>query len=217
MEILRCNISVDPAERFDSATDFAAALAALTARAADAPDSGGADAQVASRRQLRSTGQPTIWVLTGDPALRNPDVVQGLGALHATMRVVEIAADQREPLAATLSGEDGNPPWLVLFGGMHVILEDPLLAALARVPEVSRLMVSTHANSELLDNAINFCGLDHHLTLPASAEQVRDAIDRMVQRSGSARRYYDELRMGARRSAVSHLPAPPSSLSASSF
>ncbi len=217
VEILRCNISVDPAERFDSATDFAAALSALTSRADGEPDSVGVDSQAASRRQLRSTGQPTLWVLTGDPAVRSPDVARALEALQSTMRVLEIAADQRESLAATLSGEHSNPPWLVLFGGMHVILEDPLLAALARVPEVSRLMVSTHANSELLDNAINFCGLDHHLTLPATPEQVRDAIDRVVQRSGSARRYYDDLRMGARRSAVSNLPAPPSSLSATSF
>jgi serine/threonine protein kinase len=196
------------AESMSLSTGSHFALTALLARPANGPDNDAVDSQAASRRQLRSTGQPTIWVLAGDPAVRNPAVLEALGVLRGTTHVLEIPADQRESLAASLTGEDASPPWLVMFGGMHVILEDPLLAALARVPDVSRLMVSTHASSELLDAAINFCGLDHHLTLPAVPEQVRDSIDRMVQRSGAARRYYDDLRMRARRSAP---PAPPCS------
>jgi hypothetical protein len=102
-------------------------------------------------------------------------------------------------LAARLRDEQEHPPWVIVFGGMHVILEDPLLAALAQTPEVSRLLVSTHANAELLDAAINFCGLDHHVTLPAPAEAVRAAVDRMVSRAGAARRYYDDLRILSQR------------------
>ena len=210
VELLRRNVSLDPAERYDSALDFAAALRAILSGEA-APE---ADPAPFSRRNLHSTGQPTVWLLTGDPALRTPAVEGAAAKLSATARVQEIVPEQREAWARSLGEPDANPPWLVVFGAMHAILEDPILAALARSPESARLMISTHANADLLDAAINFCGLDHHVTLPSSAEEVRDAIDRMLARAGAARRYYDDLRMGGRRSSASS--APPSFVASSS-
>ena len=214
-EVLRRSVSMDPSERFDSASELVDALSEVRSSPRGAEDSMSDDAESASRisttqRRLRSTGQPTIWFLTGDPALRKPPMTDVLLQLRATLRVEEITADHRAALAARLCEEEEVPPWVVVFGGMHVILEDPLLAVLSRTPEVSRLLVSTHANQELLEGAINFCGLDHHITLPAEPDAVASAIDRLVQRTGAARRYYDDLRLGAQRNTP--LPGPAASL-----
>ena len=205
-DIMRRAISVDPNERFDSAATFVTALLA-----AAAPDKhhGSLTEEMEGRvsfsqQRLRSTGQPVVWFLVGDPALRKPPVTEVMQRLRSTVRVEEISSDQGAMLAARLRGEEELPPWVVVFGGMHVILEDPLLALLARAPEVSRVLISTHANLELLEGAINFCGLDHQITLPAAPAEVLSAVDRMVARSGAARRYYDDLRMFAQRSS-----APP--------
>jgi hypothetical protein len=200
LEVVRRSVSLDPAERFDAAAEFAAALLAVRSPADDRPQITKAPeshARLSSHRRLRSTGQPIVWVLTDDPALRKSPVTEVLLGLRATMRVEEIVGEHRAALALRLRGEQELPPWVIVFGGMHVILEDPLLAALAQAPEVSRLLVSTHANAELLQAAVNFCGLDQLVTLPAPAEQVRAAIERMAERAGAARRYYDDLRVVA--------------------
>jgi eukaryotic-like serine/threonine-protein kinase len=199
VQIMRRAVSVDPAERFDSASELAAALLAVRAPEEGPSSPGGAEshARLSSHRRLRSTGQPVVWVLTDDPALRKSPMTDVVLGLRATMRVEEIVGDHSAALAARLSAEQELPPWVVVFGGMHVILEDPLLAALAQAPEVSRLLVSTHPNAELLAAAINFAGLDQLVTLPAPEEEVRAAIERMVARAGSSRRYYDDLRIVA--------------------
>lgn len=210
VEIMRRAVSVDPAERFETAADFAAALLAVRAASegrASSPGNPESSSWRASQKRLRSTGQPVIWVLTDDPALRKSPLTEVILDLRATMRVEEIVGDHSTALAARLRDEQEMPPWVIVFGGMHVILEDPVLGALAQAPEVSRLLVSTHVNAHMLETAVNFCGLDQHITLPAPAEDVRAAIERMVNRSGIARRYYDDLRLVAQH--TSSLPAPP--------
>lgn len=205
LEVLRRAVSVDPTERFDAASDLACALLAVRAPGDERPSiPAGSESppRILSQRRLRSTGQPVVWVLSGDPALRKPPMTEVLLGLRRTMRVEEIAAEHNAALAERLRDETELPPWVVVFGGMHVILEDPLLAALARAPEVSRVMLSTHANAELLAAAINFSGLDQQVTLPAPADEVRAAIERMVTRAGAARRYYDDLRILAHPGAV---------------
>ena len=204
IQIMRRSVSVDPAERFATAGDFSAALLAVRSPAEDRPSHpAGTDSRIRfqSQRRLRSTGQPVVWVLTDDPALRKSPMTEVILALRGAMRVEEIVGEQSAALAARIRDEQDLPPWVVVFGGMHVILEDPLLAALAQAPEVSRVLVCSHANAELLEAAINFCGLDQQVTLPASAEEVRAAIERMVSRAGAARRYYDDLRLIAQHGA----------------
>ncbi|MEZ4300485.1 MAG: serine/threonine-protein kinase [Polyangiaceae bacterium] len=209
IEILRRALAIDPRERFDSAGDMAAAL--LDARAA--AESLGDGSPTSARRELRATGLPVIWCLTGDPALRRPCVIEALDSLRGAARVEELSADQRSSLATSLAAGDTPPPWVVVFGGMHVILEDPLLAALSTEPEVSRIMVSTHQNAEILEGAINYAGLDQHITLPSNATLVREALTRMVSRSAAARRFCDDLRHPRARSSSSFLPAEPLSSS----
>jgi len=215
LEVLRRALAQDPRARYESAAELASALAEARQTAASLRDSFAGPLSL--RRQSASVGLPTIWCLTGDPALHRPAVLAALESLRGSMRVEEVSADQREALTMALREGEAQPPWIVVFGGMHVILEDPLLMALSTAPEVSRLMISTHANAEILDTAINFCGMDQHVTLPATPERVTEAIQRMAARSGVARRYCDELRAGAPRTtpllpsepvASPHLPQP---------
>ncbi|MBK8253624.1 MAG: serine/threonine protein kinase [Polyangiaceae bacterium] len=203
-DIIRRSVSLDPGERYSSAVEFASALHSV--KAAVQQDSFTneleRDARVSSsQRRLRSTGQPTVWFLAGDPALRRAEVAEVILSLRTTMRVEEIAQDHRAPLAERILSEEEMPPWVVVFGGLQVILEDPLLAALAQMPEVSRVLISTHMNTELLDTAINFSGLDHHIQLPSTSTLISSAIERMAARAGAARRYYDDLRLMAQQNA----------------
>jgi serine/threonine protein kinase len=201
-ELIRRAVSVDPAERPESAGAFADALSAMRSlpdTAAPADIESPSVALSRTHRRLRSTGTPVVWVLMDDPALRKAPLTDALLRLRDVMRIEEIAPDHRLALAARLAEEEELPPWVVVFGGMHVILEDPLLAALGSTPEVSRLLVSTHANTELLLAAVDFCGLDQHITLPADEGSILQAIDRAVSRAAAARRYYDDLRLQAQR------------------
>jgi len=212
-DVLRRAVSVDPAERFESADELCSALIAVREGAdGAAPVSG---TQPTSGRisppmqRLRSTGRPVVWVLTGDPALRKPPMPEVLMGLRGAMQVEEIAPDMRAALVARLRDDAEVPPWVVIFGGMHVVLEDGLLAALARAPEVTRLLLSTHANVGLLDAAINFCGVDQHVTLPTTATRVREVIDQLVAKTGASRRFYDDLRLVAQRATpIPALPRP---------
>lgn len=204
VDAIRRAVSVDPAERFESADELLTALIAIRTGEDRAPVSGTQEAGTRvslGQQRLRSTGRPLVWVLAGDPALRKPPMTEVILGLRSAMQIDEIVAEQRAALAARLRDEDELPPWLVIFGGMHVVLEDPVLAALARAPEVARLLVSTHANADLLDAAINFCGIDQHVVLPSSTARLRETIERLVVRTGASRRLYDDLRLAAQRAA----------------
>ena len=208
VDAIRRAVSVDPAERFESADELTSALIAIRTGTDRAPVSGTQETATRislGQQRLRSTGRPIVWVLAGDPALRKPPMTEVILGLRSAMQIDEIVAEQRASLAARLREEDELPPWLVIFGGMHVVLEDPVLAALARAPEVARLLVSTHANADLLDAAINFCGIDQHVVLPASTARLRETIERLVVRTGASRRLYDDLRLAAQRAG----PPPP--------
>jgi hypothetical protein len=208
LDAVRRAVSVDPAERFESADELSVALSEIRAGTERAPVSGTQEMSTRislGQQRLRSTGRPVVWVLAGDPALRKPPMTEVILGLRAGMQITEIAADQRAALATRLRDEDELPPWLVIFGGMHVVLEDPVLNVLARAPEVARLLVSTHANADLLDAAINFCGIDQHVVLPSSVSRLREMIERLVVRTGASRRLYDDLRLAAQHAT----PAPP--------
>ncbi|MEZ4302786.1 MAG: serine/threonine-protein kinase, partial [Polyangiaceae bacterium] len=210
VELVHRAVSVDPHDRFESAAAFAAELRAAAGeegewaepeRATEPPPHASS-----TQRSLRSTGAPTLWFLTGDPALARPEVVGVLLRLRDRMRVEAITDDHRAALAARIREEEELPPWVVLFGDTHVLREDPLLDVLARTPEVSRLLVSAELDPEVVQAALNFGGLDHHVALSAAGDDLSPAIDRMVQRAGAARRYYDDLRLLAQRSpSVRHL------------
>jgi hypothetical protein len=109
-----------------------------------------------------------------------------------------IPAEQREVMARLLREEKLVPPWVVLFGDMDVIVEDPLLAVLGGSGEVSRLLLSTHMNGEMLQRSVNFSGCDQQLALPVTAEDLHGAVERMLERTRGIREHYDRLRSAAR-------------------
>ena len=59
-----------------------------------------------------------------------------------------------------------QPPNVLVFGDMHVILQDALVMGLCRRKDVRRVLVSTHRNDDLMEAAREFCTVDSHLILP---------------------------------------------------
>jgi len=82
-------------------------------------------------------------------------------------------------------GSTGAPDWpsVVLFGDLHVLLEDSLLRTVATRPGVHRILVSTHRNSDLVLTARQFCGFDRHLVVPFNRTHVRAALEPVARPS----------------------------------
>lgn len=84
-----------------------------------------------------------------------------------------LSSRRRESIVEVMGTEHTPLPDVLVFGDMHVLLADPVLAALRSTPRVRRLLVSTHYNAELLASAEAFCQVSTHIVLPASDEEVR--------------------------------------------
>ena len=140
----------------------------------------------------------SLWVLDTDPVFSRPMVRSALEVLRQTMEVRVVPGDQREVMARLLREEKIVPPWVVLYGDMDVIVEDPLLAILGASGEASRVLLSTHVNAELLQRSVNFSGCDQHVALPTTAPDLCAAVDRMIERTRGIREHYDRLRSAAR-------------------
>ncbi len=148
----------------------------------------------AQTQALLADNEPTLWVLTGDPAIRSEVVAEALEAIRQEMEVVLLDEAQREQAIADLEAGRVELPWIVLFGDLHVLLGEPLLARLGACGEISRVLVSTHANVELLQSTINSCGLDQQVCMPFEAPALIGALRTMAKRSASLHRHYDRLR-----------------------
>lgn len=143
---------------------------------------------------LLSVETPSVWVFTGDPGVDQGPVREAIAVLAEHYRVEELDAQRRERKRIDfVSGYP--PPWVIVFGDLHVLLGEPLLEEARRMGETSRLLVSTHENWELLDTSVNACGLHAQVCLPAAPEQIVGSVQRMVRRSFEARRRYDTLRL----------------------
>ncbi|MBC7172950.1 MAG: serine/threonine protein kinase, partial [Polyangiaceae bacterium] len=65
-----------------------------------------------------SDKEPTLWVLTGDPAIRGPIVGEALEALRHEMDVVFLDEAEREKAIEGLESGRVELPWVVLFGDL---------------------------------------------------------------------------------------------------
>lgn len=144
--------------------------------------------------RLLSVERPSVWVLSGDPAVDRSEVREALATL-GECDVQLLGEDERHAMLERLEQGAIGAPWVMVFGDLHVLLEDPLLAATTRSGETARMLVSSHANTELLQSTINACGLDHQVCLPAGAGEIAAAVRRMVERGLELRRHYDEIRL----------------------
>jgi serine/threonine protein kinase len=147
-----------------------------------------------SQLRLWSKGAPSLWILGDDPVFRKPQVVEALGLLRHRYDVTTLDHEQQEALLPRLRSNEIGLPWVVLFGDLDVILENPTLGALGQSGELSRVLLSTHSNPEMLRRSINFCGLDQSLCLPASVDEILGGVIRMIDRAHAIRTHYDQLR-----------------------
>jgi hypothetical protein len=146
---------------------------------------------------LLSVTIPTVWLFSGDPGTDQARVVDAAEMLSERYRVEWLDADARaNKRVELLSGVE--PPWVIVFGDLHVLLGEPLLEEARRQGETSRLLISTHANWELLDTSVNACGLHAQLCLPSDTRGIVERIDAMVERARELRRSYDGLRLALR-------------------
>ncbi|MFO0561323.1 MAG: protein kinase [Polyangiales bacterium] len=205
VKVVRRAIAEDPTHRFDSAREFAAALNLSQPR-----HSRPSRTTLTGLHTVRWSQEPvSLWVLDSDPVFSRPMVRSAIETMRQTMEVRVIPPEQRELMGRLLREEKIVPPWVVLYGDMDVILEDALLAVLGASGEVSRVLLSTHVNAEMLQRSVNFCGCDQQLALPTTAPEVCSAIDRMIERTRGIREHYDRLRTVARDEEPSHSqPAP---------
>lgn len=120
---------------------------------------------------------PSLWVLQGDPALRREEVIDGLQLCEDAYAVRWVNEDQGDDLAMKMKQRHVTPPMLIVFGDMHVLLEDPVLLHLGTNPNVVRILVSTHMNDELLEEATAICTVDGYLALPVQPSDVKETID----------------------------------------
>ncbi|MFO0561326.1 MAG: protein kinase [Polyangiales bacterium] len=193
VQIVLRAIEDNPANRFESAREFMTALAATLPRARHSRTT------LSGLQTVRWSQEPvSLWVLDSDPVFSRPMVRTALESLRQSMEVRVIPTEQREIMARLLREEKVVPPWAVIYGDMDVILEDRLLAVLGATGEVSRVLLSTHANVEMIQRSVNFCGCDQQLALPVTAPQVCDAINGMIERTRGIREHYDRLRLVAR-------------------
>lgn len=212
--IISRGLSSDPAARFADAGALLEALEQLdeadtagwsheVGRGLDPNDptwSGVAECPEARRlaqvTHLQSSERPTIWLMTGAPATDHASVRLAAEQLGETFSVEILDAVARSERVAELARTGSSRPWIVIFEDLHVLLGDPLLMALSHCPETSRMLVSSHANLDLAAETINTTGLDHHVVLPTSAEQITAAAQGLLGQSLTRRRMYDHLRLG---------------------
>jgi serine/threonine protein kinase len=133
-----------------------------------------------------NVGSQAVWILGEDPVFAQPSVRQACEVLRARSLVIEFPLSERRAVAEQLRDGTLATPAAVLFGDLPVLLEDPVLALLRERRDVGRLLLSTHSNAEMLSRSINFCGIDRHVCLPASVDDVLTAAASVIRQPGPA-------------------------------
>src|SRR5690606_29759610 len=153
-----------------------------------------------ARNEMLSTRPVTIWVMDGDPSFELPVMTDALAELSSNFEVRRLGEADRELAIEELTSGRITPPWVVLFGGIHVLVEEPLLKVLATSAEVSRMLLLGGSSYELLQKTINDVGLDHYLCAPQSAEHIVESITKLIARTRRLTSHYDAVRSELRRS-----------------
>ena len=191
--------SPEPARRPPTARAFAQQLADLDtaslARSPTPPMRSGPtgpqdDLSTLGPAGLLATLPPSVWVLTGDPTLDKTEV----RAAFAGLEDVEVSFVQPEDLPEVSIAT--TPPWLLVFGDLHVLMKHPILTGLARdAAELSRVLVSSHRNVDVLQAAVAAGGLDGYLCFPLTPAALAEQVGRLVERTRALRFHYDDLRL----------------------
>ncbi len=146
-----------------------------------------------SKPVLLSTHRPRVWVFGGDPAIDQPQIEVAVGTLLERYDVMVLDAPQREQWLGHVG--DLELPWVVVFGDLHTLVEEPLLHELSLRGETARVLVSTHENVEMLSASVNAAGLDGQVHVADRADALVTMIDVMIERVRGTRIQYDGLRL----------------------
>jgi hypothetical protein len=152
------------------------------------------------RNELSSRRPVSVWVFDGDPTLGRSQVLEALSDVSGHMEVRHLGEADRELALEELISGKVCAPWIVIFGTLHVVLEDPLLRLLKTTPETSRVIVSPDDDYELLHRSVNDVGLDAQLFEFAEKEEVLATITKAVSRTRLISEGYDAIRLQLRRS-----------------
>ncbi len=122
---------------------------------------------------------PSIWILSGDPAV-DQVFIERVRTVASHYDIIEISRDDAAREAKALLAGEVQPPWLVLFGDLHVIVQSRVLHALRDMPASQRLLISAKLNGQMLEAAVNFCGVDKHMVLPVDVVSLSEALEARV-------------------------------------
>ncbi len=149
---------------------------------------------------LRAEQRPRVWILGDDPATTSIATAAMLQRLGERADVEVIPQEESERRCEEMQRGATNCPSLVVFGGMAVLIEDPLLRLFRAQGEVSRLLVLSHTNNDLLGVAVNFVGVDGMFVIRGAdwVEELDRAIDELLDRTRRLNRTYDALRFAVR-------------------
>lgn len=123
-----------------------------------------------------------VWVLTGDPAISNEEVQEALKDIRYVCSIEVLDGAARAERLKLLLQEKATAPGVIIFGDMHVLLQDELLRLVCDEPDVERLRISTHDNADLTEAASDFCGFDHQISLPTGRWDVSRILQRVVDK-----------------------------------
>ncbi|MCB9647957.1 MAG: serine/threonine protein kinase [Deltaproteobacteria bacterium] len=148
--------------------------------------------------QIRSNERPVLWFLDDDPAIRSGSVTALRGQLEDRCEVEVLDEDDRFIARWEIDIGRRQRPWLVFFGGMHVLVEDPLLQMLGAWPDTAKVLAVSQRNVELVQTAVNWCGLDHLMSLPDDPDALVRRVDGLIERCRRRHQQYDCLRLAFR-------------------
>jgi hypothetical protein len=148
--------------------------------------------------ELMSPGPAAIWVLDDDGLLADANVAQALTTLGHSHTVLIPSVQERTVLCAELLAGSTLPPWVVVFGPSSVEHQEPLLILLASCAELTRVLLTTDRDFEVLRRAA-LLGLDQHVDVPCTPQGVIDGVERALQRAWRLRQHYDAIRLELRR------------------
>jgi serine/threonine protein kinase len=147
---------------------------------------------------LKSTEKPVIWFFRDVLTTAQPAVRSAVDILSARYDVTLLDKGDRSAARDDIAAGRAVTPWVVVFGDMHVLLEDDLLMELANSAETLTVLISAHLNVEMLQTAVNATGLRRHICLPQEPAAIVEAVDEVVQRARVIRQHFDWLRLGLR-------------------
>lgn len=205
-------LHIAPERRYRSAKAFAEALRAVPLDAIltrEAPET-----QTAARRGFAPMSsklgppRPTIWAFVDGPEFRRPMVQEALEEIEREVELVRMGRRERDNWLRSLESRSLPAPHAVLFGDIHVLLEDPLLSEIADVVEASRVLISGHVNADLIQTSASQVGLDSFVLADMPVDEILERVRQAYQRAVRVRQRFVEAGV-VRRSPPRSAPVDP--------